>query len=56
MEDTPLTELTAAVHVRRTIDVVPDLVIWTVNWLHYLNYEDIPCSSSTIHSFVQGTY
>ena len=24
------------------IDVVPDVFIWTVNWLHYLNYEVIP--------------
>ena len=31
------------------IDVVPDLVIWTVNWLQYLNYEAIPLSSSTRH-------
>ena len=29
------------------IDVVPEKVIWTVNWLHYLNYEIIPCISST---------
>ena len=29
------------------IDVVPDEVIWTVNWLHYLNYEPIACNSST---------
>ena len=29
------------------IDVVPDKFIWTVKWLHYLNYESIPCSSST---------
>ena len=31
------------------IDMVPDVVIWTVNWLHYLNYEVIPRSSSTCH-------
>ena len=31
------------------IDVVPDLAIWTVNWLQYLNYEAIPLSSSTRH-------
>ena len=31
------------------IDVVPDNVIWTVNWLHYLNYEAITSSSSTCH-------
>ena len=31
------------------IDVVPDEVIWTVNWLHYLNYEPIACNSSTRH-------
>ena len=29
------------------IDVVPDEVRCTVNWLHYLNYEDIPRSSIT---------
>ena len=29
------------------IDVVPDEVIWTVNWLHYLNYEPIARTSST---------
>ena len=29
------------------IDVVLDKVIWTVNWLHNLNYEAIPRSSST---------
>ena len=29
------------------IDVVPDVVIWVVNWLHCLNYEAITCSSST---------
>ena len=28
------------------IDVVPDVVIWTVNWLHYLNYEVIIRTSS----------
>ena len=31
------------------IDVVPDKVIWTVNWLHYLNYEPIARTSSTRH-------
>ena len=31
------------------IDVVPDEVIWTVNWLHYLNYEPIARTSSTRH-------
>ena len=31
------------------IDVVPDVVIWTVNWLYYLNYEGIPHSSITCH-------
>ena len=31
------------------IDVVPDKVIWTVNWLHYLNYEPIDRTSSTWH-------
>ena len=34
---------------RIIIDVVLDEVIWTVNWLHYLNYEVIPCSSSNRH-------
>ena len=29
------------------IDVVPDEVIWTVNWLNYLNYEPIARTSST---------
>ena len=28
------------------IGVGLESVIWTVNWLHYLNYEDIPSSSS----------
>ena len=37
------------------IDVGSDLVIWTVNWLHYLNYEAIPSISSIHHWFVQGT-
>ena len=31
----------------KTIDVVLDVVIWTVNWLHYLNDEAIPHCSST---------
>ena len=31
------------------IDVVPDEVIWTVNWLHYLNYKTIARTSSTCH-------
>ena len=31
------------------IDVVPEEVIWTVDWLHYLNYEAISCSSTTRH-------
>ena len=31
------------------IDVVPEEVIWTVNWLHYLNYEPIAHTSSTRH-------
>ena len=30
----------------KTIGVVPDEVIWTVNWLHYLNYEPIARTSS----------
>ena len=33
------------------IEVVPDVVIWEVNWLHYLNDEAIPCSSSTYPVF-----
>ena len=37
------------------IDVVPDEVIWTVNLLHYLNYEAIPRISSTRRWFVLGT-
>ena len=31
------------------IDVGLDVVIWTVNWLHYLTYEAIPRSSSICH-------
>ena len=31
------------------IDVVPDKVIWTVNCLHYLNYEPIARTSSTCY-------
>ena len=31
------------------IDVVPDVVVCTVNWLRSLNYEAIPSSSSTFH-------
>ena len=31
------------------IDVVPDEVIWTVNWLHYLNYNHIARNSSNRH-------
>ena len=33
----------------RGIDMVPDVVIRTVNWLHYLNNEAIPSSSSICH-------
>ena len=29
--------------------MVPDEVIWMVNWLHYLNYEPIARTSSTRH-------
>ena len=29
------------------IDVVPDEVIWTINWLHYLDYDPIVRTSST---------
>ena len=38
------------------IYVVPDVVIWTVNWLYYLNDEVITRNSSTCHYSVQGTY
>ena len=31
------------------IDVIPDEVIWMVNWLQYLNYEPIDCTSITRH-------
>ena len=31
------------------IYVVPDEVIWTVNWLHYLNYDPIALTSSTYY-------
>ena len=31
------------------IDVVPNEVIWTINWLHYLNYEPIARTSSTYY-------
>ena len=31
------------------IDVVPEEVIWTVNWLHYLNDEPNACTSSTYY-------
>ena len=34
--------------------MVPDEVIWTVSWLHYLNYEAIPRSLSTCYKFVPG--
>ena len=37
------------------IDLGSDLVIWTVNWLRYLNYEAVPCRSSNFHPFIQGT-
>ena len=29
--------------------MVPEKLIWTVNWLHYLNYEPIARSSSTCY-------
>ena len=29
--------------------MVPDEVIWMVNWLHYLNYEPIDSTSSTCY-------
>ena len=32
--------------IEHIIDVVLDKVIWTVNWLHYLNYEPIDRTSS----------
>ena len=38
------------------IGVVPDVVILTVNWLHYLNYDVIPCTSSTFHCSIQVIY
>ena len=38
-------------HFIQYMDVVPDEVIWTVNWLHYLNYEPIAPTSSTRHLF-----
>ena len=31
------------------IDGVPEVVIWKVNWLYYLNYEAITHISSTCH-------
>ena len=31
------------------IGVVPEEVIWMVNWLHYLNYDPIARTSSTRH-------
>ena len=37
------------------IDVGPGIVICKVNWLYYLNYEDITRISSTCHYYVQGT-
>ena len=37
------------------IYLFPDVFIWMVNWLYYLNYEDIPRSSSTCHWYVQVT-
>ena len=36
------------------IDVVPNEVIWTINWLHYLNYEPIACTSSTCYLVYTG--
>ena len=38
------------------MDVVPDVFIWMVNWAHCLNYEVIPCSSSTCQLSVHGTF
>ena len=37
------------------IDVGSDVVVWTINWLNYLNCEAITCSSSTRYYFLQGT-
>ena len=37
------------------IDVVLEVVIWMVNWLHYLNCESISCGSSILQYFVQRT-
>ena len=31
------------------IDVVPEEVVWTVYWLHYLNYEPIASTSSNCY-------
>ena len=36
-------------HLEGGIDVVPDKVIWTVNWLPWLNYEHIARTSSTCY-------
>ena len=38
------------------LGVVPDVVIWMVNWLHYLNYEAITRSSSTCNYYIQETF
>ena len=53
MNPNKLNNMTSVVGV--SIDVVPDLVIWTVNWIHYLNCEVIPHTSCNCHWFVQGT-
>ena len=36
------------------VDVVPEQFIWTVNWLHFLDYEPISCTSSTRHLVCTG--
>ena len=41
--------LTLDVHGVSYIDVVSDVVVCTVNWLHYSNYESISSSSSNRH-------
>ena len=48
-------EVTSDVSENPHIDVDMDVFKWTVNCLHYLNYEAISCSSSIFHLFLQGT-
>ena len=35
--------------IKRSIDLVLYKVIFTANWLHYLNYKPIDCTLSTRH-------